>query len=120
MILFDCDDSSLQLQYIEESEFELHSTLNNNGENDNNSRIDFSINCTNTDDAGDIVIAAKVKKLKATNRHSIIMAIYYFQLVAFNHFCGIINEESNIIMSPGKLSLVTDVSKEETVTSEVE
>ena len=41
---FDCYDSSLHLCYIDESEFELYSTLDNHGETNNNFRID----CTNT------------------------------------------------------------------------
>ena len=70
---FNCDDSSFQFQYIEESEFELHSTPDNHGESENNSSIACSNNCTNTDDTDNIVIAAIAKRLKVTNWHNAIM-----------------------------------------------
>ena len=87
-VSFNYATSSFQSQYIDKSEFELHSTLDNYEESDNNSSIDY----TNTDDAGDIVIAAIAKQLKATNRH-------------------VLKEESNL--KDVKLSFIKDVYEEE-------
>ena len=59
-----CYDSSFQLCYVVVgTNFELLSTLDNHGENDNN----FSIVCTNDDIANGRVIAADNKQLKAQN-----------------------------------------------------